>query len=129
MKSFVDLLFILLCSTIVMLSQTLQIGSLEIAPAKMGSAGVSEVSADDVNLLVVYQDYCELIAKDGKRQRINNISQLGVDTMQGKCFLLSAAKNSLSHHRIMNVFSQCREAGFAVKLAAVTQTTPDKEES
>ena len=119
MKSFVDLLFILLCSTIVMLSQSLQVGSMDIAPATMGSGSLSEVRADDVVLVAVYEGVCKIVAEDGQKQQFSNIRQLQDIIPPGKCLLLSAANEDVSHHRIMNVFSWCVDIGYAVKLAAV----------
>lgn len=131
MKSFVDLLFILLCGTIVMLSQSIQISSMDIAPAKMGAGSLSEVSADDVVLLAVYESKCEIVAADGQTQQFSDIRQLQSTIPQTKCLLLSAADGNISHHRIMSVFSQCVDIGYMVKLAAVTQKqiTAEKEKS
>ena len=119
MKSFVDLLFILLCCTIVMLSQSLQVGSVDIAPARMGSGSLSEVTAGDVILVVVYEGKCEIVAEDGQKQQFSDVRQLQATIPPGKCLLLSAANENVSHHRIMSVFSSCVDVGFAVKLAAV----------
>lgn len=131
MKSFVDLLFILLCSTIVMLSQSIQVGSMDIAPATMGSGSVSEVRADDVVLLAVYEGKCEIVAQDGQSQRLSDVRQLEAIIPPGKCLLLSAANDKISHHRIMSVFSSCVDIGYAVKLAAVPQEqiTSEQENS
>ena len=119
MKSFVDLLFILLCSTIVMLSQSIQVSSMDIAPAQMGSSSLSEVNADDVVLLAVYENKCEIVAADGQAQQFSDVRQLLDAIPQQKCLLLSAADASISHHRIMSVFSECVDIGYAVKLAAI----------
>ena len=121
MKSFVDLLFILLCSTIVMLSQSIQVSSVDIAPAKMGSGSLSEVSANDVVLLAVYEGKCEIVTEDGQTQQFSDIRQLQSIIPQGKCLLLSAVDNNISHHRIMSVFSWCVDIGYTVKLAAIPQ--------
>ena len=119
MKSFVDLLFILLCSTIVMLSQSIQINSMDIAPAKIGSGGLSEVSADNVVLLAVHESKCEIVTEDGQVRRFSDIRQLQSTIPQERCLLLSAGNENISHHRIMSVFSQCVDIGYMVKLAAV----------
>lgn len=128
MKSFVDLLFILLCSTIVMLSQSIQISSMDIAPAKIGSGGLSEVNADDVVLLAIYEDKCEIVTTDGKIQQFSDIQQLRSSIPEGKCLLLSATDENVSHHRIMSVFSQCVDIGYAVKLAAVPRKQIESEQ-
>ena len=119
MKSFVDLLFILLCSTIVMLSQSIQVSSMDIAPAKIGSGSLSEINADDVTLLAVYENKYEIVIDDGRTQQFSDIRELQATIPQGKCLLLSAAEENISHHRIMSVFSQCVDIGYTVKLAAI----------
>ena len=128
MKSFVDLLFILLCSTIVMLSQSIQVSSMDIAPAKMGSGSLSEVSADDVVLLAVYESKCEIVTEDGRTQQFSDVRQLQSIIPPEKCLLLSAADENISHHRIMSVFSQCVDIGYAVKLAAIPRKQIESEQ-
>ena len=128
MKSFVDLLFILLCSTIVMLSQSIQVSSMDIAPAKMGSGNLSEVSADDVVILAVYESKCEIATEDGQTQQLSDIQQLQATIPQAKCLLLSAADENISHHRIMSVFSQCVDIGYVVKLAATPRKQIESEQ-
>lgn len=128
MKSFVDLLFILLCSTIVMLSQSIQVSSMDIAPAKIGSGNLSEVNADDVVILAVYESKYEIVTEDGITQHFSDIRQLQAAIPEGKCLLLSAADENISHHRIMSVFSQCVDIGYAVKLAAIPRKQIESEQ-
>jgi biopolymer transport protein ExbD len=122
MKSFVDLLFILLCGTIVMLSRSVEVGAVEINPAKVGSGGVSEVQADDVRVVSVNQDGITVSdGSDGVVEYDNVVSaadSLGKD----KCILLSASADGVTHHRIMRVWSGFVKAGFNVKLAAVEES-------
>ena len=118
-KGFVDILFILLCSTIVMLSQSLQVSSLDIAPAKVGGNGVSSVNADDVRLVVVYEDSLGIIEREvNSTIKVSGlpdvIGALGLD----KCILLMAGNEDVSHQRVMDVWSQCQESDLAVKLGA-----------
>jgi len=119
MKSFVDLLFILLCSTIVMLSRSIEIGAVEINPAKVGSGGVSEVRADDVRVVSVNQLTVSLAGDTDKVIEFEDVAKAAAAAGTDKCILLSAASEEITHHRIMQVWSDLIKAGQKVKLAAV----------
>ena len=118
MKSFVDLLFILLCSTIVMLSRSIEVGSVEIRPAEVGAGGVSEVLADDVQVAAVTNQAIKLEDDNGAVREFGSIAALEAVVGKNKCILLSSANEKVTHHRIMRVWSQLVEAGYTVKLAA-----------
>ena len=119
MKSFVDLLFILLCGTIVMLSRSVEVGAVEINPAKVGSGGVSEVLADDVRVVSVGQNAISISDDSEGVMEFKNAAQAADSIGKGKCILLSASGQGVTHHRIMRVWSDFVKAGFNVKLAAV----------
>ncbi len=52
-KSFIDLLFILLLGTIVMLTQSVHLGAVDTVVTKLGAGGISPVRADEVRVVVV----------------------------------------------------------------------------
>ena len=119
MKSFVDLLFILLCSTIVMLSRSVEVGAVEINPAKVGSGSVSEVQADDVRVVSVKQFTVTLAGDSDSVIEFEDVAKAAAAAGTDKCILLSAATQEVTHHRIMQVWSDLIKAGQKVKLAAV----------
>ncbi len=119
MKSFVDLLFILLCGTIVMLSRSVEVGAVEINPAKVGAGGVSEVQADDVAVVSVSQKGISISDESGGVLEFENAISAAESLGRDKCILLSAAGDGVTHHRMMRVWSDFVKAGFNVKLAAV----------
>ena len=120
-RSFVDLLFILLCGTILLLSQSLQIGAVDTTPAKIGGGGISEVRADEVVLVVVAVDQITLQRQDGTTIELADHEQLSSHVEPGPCVLLVPGDEEVSHHRVMQVWSACRKAGVVVKLAAVPE--------
>lgn len=120
-RSFVDLLFILLCGTIVLLSQSLQIGAVDAAPAKVGGGGISEVRADEVVLVVVGKDRITVRGPQGASIELADHEQLPGHVEPGRCVLLVPGDEQVSHHRVMQVWSVCRDAGMTVKLAAVAK--------
>ena len=124
-KGFVDILFILLCGTIVMLSQSLQIGSVEINPAKVGSGGLSAVNADDIQLVVITEDGLNVVKADGSgNQLISSVGQLGSCLKPDSCILLTVESDMISHQKVMRIWSDCQQNGWQVKLAA--QEEPDQ---
>ncbi len=62
-KGFVDLLFILLCGAIVMLAQSVRLGSIPSQPADAG-AGASRVDGEETVVMVVGSDW---VALEGRR--------------------------------------------------------------
>jgi len=124
MKSFVDLLFILLCGTIVMLSRSVEVGAVQIDPAKVGSGGVSQVKADDVIVVSVNEHGVSMPSKNGEEIKFESIDNAATQVPSDKCVLLSAATDQVTHHRIMHAWSGLVKAGKQVKLAA-TETPND----
>jgi hypothetical protein len=118
-RSFIDLLFILLCSTIVLLSQSLQVGAVNAAPARVGGGGVSEVRADEVQLVVIDDASLLLVDEQAQQHAYTDPNAMLSAVQPDRCVLLAAAHASVSHHRVMAVWSHCRDAGIPVKLAAM----------
>jgi hypothetical protein len=123
-KSFVDLLFILLCSTIIMLSQSLRIGSIKASPVKLGSGGISEVKADDVRVAVVGNEYIEFIGSNGNTKKVKSPSEIAPFLKSNECILLTIKNPDLSHQRVMSCWQGFRKEGIEVKLAAVVEKPP-----
>ena len=118
MKSFVDILFILLCSTIVMLSQSIELGTVDICPAKVGGGGISEVNVDDVKLVSVSDERIVYVEEGGDEKELESLEDIALYCEKGSCLILSAMDDSVSHQRVMDVWSQLSQSGYNVKLAA-----------
>lgn len=109
--NFIDLLFILLCGTIVMLSQSIQLGGVEGVPAKVGGGSVSEIQADQVRVVGVADDF--LAYEDGKFPDANQVLQ----AMDADAVVVLIPSDALvSHHRVMAVWSQFSAAGKRVQI-------------
>ncbi len=118
-KSFVDLLFILLCGTIVMLSRSIQVGAVDTAPARVGGGGLSEVCADEIRLVAVSDRRYEWTDVDGGLRRADGADEVAAAMDADDCVLLVAGNEGVSHHRVMEAWSAFRKAGCRVKLGAV----------
>ncbi len=112
-KSFIDLLFILLCATIVLLSESVRIGMIDTAPVEMGGGGVSRISIEDVHVVVVDE---KTLTMDSKSYE--SPDKLILQVPREHCFVLVPATAELKHHRIMKVWDALSTSGFDVKLGA-----------
>ncbi len=112
-KSFIDILFIILLATLVMLTQSVQLGAVDTALTTLGAGGISPVSADDVQILIIGQDQVEF---DGRIWR--TCDELGKAIRPHDPVLLLTADAEVSHHRVMHVWSELRDRELDVKLGA-----------
>ncbi|MBL4699854.1 MAG: hypothetical protein JKX85_01220 [Phycisphaeraceae bacterium] len=112
-RGLVDVLFILLCGTIVLLSESVRVGSVKTAPAEIGSGGISAIQAKDVKPVVV--DFDQMIYQE---QAFKTVPQLLAKLESGICVLLITANKDIPHHRVMKLWSQLHERGVNVNLGA-----------
>ena len=112
-KRFIDILFIIRLATLVMLTQSGQLGSGDTALTTLGAGGISPVSADDVQILIIGQDQVEF---DGRIWR--TCDELGKAIRPHDPVLLLTADAEVSHHRVMHVWSELRDRELDVKLGA-----------
>lgn len=117
-KSFIDVLFIILLATLVMLTQSVQLGAVDTALTTLGAGGVSPVSADEVQVVLVGPELVEL---DGKTWP--TADQLAAALRPDDPVLLVTAEADVSHHRVMGVWSDLRDRRFDVKLGARPRQT------
>jgi len=117
-KSFIDLLFILLLSTLVLLLQSVHVGAIDVAPAEVGFGGVSKVRAGEVRVVVITDQGLKLDEREWSDPR-----ELAERIAPGDTALLVGGDDEVRHHRVMRVWSQLRESGVSVKLGV----EPDAE--
>ena len=111
-RGFVDILFILLCSTIVLLSESVRVGYVDTAPAEIGGGSISKINAEDVRSVIVTGDRLLL-----DKQPFMNVGELLNNFEADECALLISGEKDLSHQRMMEVWSAIQEQGIAVKVA------------
>lgn len=112
-KSFIDVLFIILLATLVMLTQSVQLGAVDTALTTLGAGGISPVSADDVQVVIVGQESVQLDSTSWQ-----TLDELGAALRTNDPVLLVTADADVSHHRVMGVWSALRERELDVKLGA-----------
>jgi len=110
-RSFIDVLFILLLSAIVMLAQSFQLGGVDMSPAEVGADGVSPLRADEVRLIVIEED--ALLVEDSTFSTVEALHQsMPADAP----LVLVAGRGEISHQRVMSLWSDLKERGRDVRL-------------
>jgi biopolymer transport protein ExbD len=112
-KSFVDVLFILLLGTIVMLTESVHIGAVDVELLRLGSGGVSPVRVDEVELVVVSDEALH----HGDRSW-SEPGELARQLPAWSPVLLVVADRDVPHHRVMSVWSALSAEGLDVSLGA-----------
>lgn len=110
-KSFIDLLFILLLSTIVLLTESVRLGRVDTDLLRLGGGGVSPVRADEVEVVLVAAD---TLTHHG--DEIEDAERLAARLDPGASVLLVVADRDLMHRRVLEVWSALRARGFRVNL-------------
>ena len=123
-KSFIDLLFILLLSTIVLLMQSVHVGSLDVSPAEVGVGGVSRVKASEVRVVVITEEGLKLDDRVWP-----DAEQLAEQVAPGDTALLIGGSPDGQHHRVMRVWSRLQESGVRVKLGVKPEPEGAEEPS
>ncbi|MHC4217408.1 MAG: ExbD/TolR family protein [Planctomycetota bacterium] len=118
-RSFVDVLFILLLGTLVMLTQAVQLGSIDTALATLGSGDISPVRADEVRVVAIGED---VLLMEG--QPSPTIEALVARLRPDDAVLLVTADADVRHHRVLEVWSGLRKHVQDVKLGA--KPVPDE---
>ena len=118
-RSFVDVLFILLCGMIVLLSESIRIGSLEVDPAEIGGGGIDRLTADEVNLLVV--DDKQLVVDD---QAFADVSAYLEAQREMPGALIVPRHSDVSHHRMMRVYDILTQEGVDVRFGVEPVESP-----
>jgi len=119
--NFIDLLFILLCGTIVMLSQSLRLGGIEAKPAKVGGGAVSEIMADDVRIVGVSESKLAMEGRD-----FVNAVDVSKQLLPSAAVVLVPSNESVSHHRMMQVWSQFTELGWSPQIGVQKEVNVER---
>ena len=105
-RGFVDLLFILLCGALIMLSQSVRVHSLPVDPADAGHSRSEPVSEREQRVLVVADDW---FGCDGGR--FDTIPELLRACEEHHALVLVPSDDAVSHHRIIGVWHELDLAG------------------
>ena len=109
-RGFVDLLFILLCSTIVLLAQSIPLRGLLAEPAVAGTGGSRPLGGDEIVLISVSDSELATTTATGTR-----LDELALPSSSSTIIIVPATE-SITHHRVIDVWKQARDAGYRVEL-------------
>jgi biopolymer transport protein ExbD len=122
-RSFVDVLFILLLGTMVMLSRSVQVGAVDTELLRLGHGAVSPVRSEDIRLLVVGETSLQLEDHD-----VTGVDELVPWIRPEDAVLLVARGADVPHQRVMAVWSELRAADLNVALGAEPEPgRPERE--
>jgi biopolymer transport protein ExbD len=112
-RSFIDVLFILLLGTIVMLTHAVQLDEVDADLLRMGSGGTRELPAGDIQIVVVADDgfHC-----DG--QTYETTPSLVASLESADPVLVVVDGSVVPHRVVMDTWSELHDAGFEVSLGA-----------
>lgn len=110
-RSFIDVLFILLLCTMVMLTQSIRLGAIDTVIARPGAEGISPVRADEVQIIVIGPD--ELQFEGRSWPHVESMAHL---IRPHHPVLLVTADKAVRHHRVMSVWMSLSSLDLDVKL-------------
>ncbi|MBM4361316.1 MAG: hypothetical protein FJ104_01455 [Deltaproteobacteria bacterium] len=113
-RSFVDLLFILLCAALVMLANSSQLRVAEATPAKVAGGGRLDLAGRELRVLVVGPVQVGL---DDERWD-GDAPPVGVLAADDRVVVVPADEE-VSHHRVLRVWFELREQGLEVDLGVL----------
>ena len=110
-RSFVDLVFIILCALAVLLDQSIAVRGLRADPADVGSGGTEAIALEDMEVLVVGDEAFGLGGEEYPDAG-SAVAAAGPD----KPIVVVPESDSVSHHRVVEVWWDIRRTGRHVEL-------------
>lgn len=121
-RSFVDLLFILLCAAIVMLANSSPLRIADADPAKAAGGGSLDLAGRDLRLLVVGESDLwldEALLPQG--------SALASAFSSADRVVIVPRSAAVTHHRVIEVWSELQAVGIAADLGVMPRDSRGKE--
>ncbi len=118
-RSFVDLVFIILCAVIVVLAEldTDVLKGLDANPADVGSNGAHSIAIEEMQVLVVSEDFYTI-----EGVRFVDISAALQTLAQDAPVVVVPESSDLSHERVIAAWWQVHQTGRHVELGVRTET-------
>jgi hypothetical protein len=110
-RSFVDLVFIVLCALAVVLTESVSLRGLKTDPVDVGAEGAARLPLDQMGMIVVGEGH---LAIDGDRfDRLEDaLGAIAAD----KAVVVVPESDTVSHHRIVAVWWDIHRTGRHVEL-------------
>jgi biopolymer transport protein ExbD len=118
-RSFVDLVFIMLCALTLVLTQSISLKGLKANPADADAAQSGSITAHRIQVVVIAEEW---MGVDG--EKFNDVQSL-LGRIDPAAQLVVVPENAeVSHHRVMEAWTILRRSGREVELGV----RPSKEE-
>ncbi len=117
-RSFVDLVFIILCAVILVLTQSIQLKGLKANPADADSTQSSAMASNRIQIVVIAEQW---IGMEGVKFIDFQAILSNLDPLVQ--VVVVPENSNVSHHRVMEAWSIFRRKGYAVELGV----RPSKE--
>lgn len=115
-RSFIDLLFILLCAALVMLARSSRLDLLEAQPIGTGDHALSTLDPTQVELVAVTSDGLRWVRPDGP-VRLTDASELMAQLPDRVSVALVPGEPDVAHARVLRVWDRLQRMGCSVALA------------
>lgn len=115
-RSFVDLLFILLCAALVMLANSSQLRVADATPAKVAGGGRLDLAGRDLRVIVVDDGAITLDGDHWDAETPPPGRLAATDRV-----VVVPADDAVSHHRVLRVWSRLRALGLEVDLGVLPE--------
>jgi len=110
-RSFVDLVFIVVCALAVVLTQSVTLRGLKADPVDVGAEGSSRIPLESMKMLVVGADH--LAIDDARFESVEH----AIGALQdGQGVVVIPESDAVSHHRIVGVWWDVHRSGRHVEL-------------
>ena len=124
-KSFIDLLFILLCATIVMLGESVRLGAVQADPVQAPRGDLDRVDWNAARVVAV--DEANLALDDHHFTDVTQLIAHLTSNTPPPPILLVPANDRVTHHRVMNVWTRLRNANLNAQLGGQATTQPSTQ--
>lgn len=115
-RSFVDLLFILLCGAVVMLANSVQLRLADAAPARVAGGGKLDLAGRSLRVVVVGEDRLQL---DGEPLPAD---ELAASLSERDRVVILPETELITHHRMLAVWSRLRSIGIDAALGVLPES-------
>lgn len=115
-RSFVDLVFILLCGAVVMLANSVQLRLADAAPARVAGGGSLDLAGRTLRVVVVGE---ETLSIDG--EEIAALEALVARVAQRDRVVILPQAPEVTHHRVLSIWSRLRAAGIEADLGVLPE--------
>jgi hypothetical protein len=112
-RSFVDLVFILLCAVVVILTQSVPLKGLKADPTDVGDGEANSIDSGVTEVLIISDDW---IGLNGERFDALDVAVRRLSSDPGAITVVVPEHADVSHHRVIRAWWDLKKTGRHVEL-------------